>query len=228
MNDNFFTNLYTKEQKILLQTKIDYLGSKNKLNLNIFIFKRIIYSLIIFIISIIFEKWILGFILALIFYYLYEIFTLDIKINKRINVLEKDSLFVFEMLFLEVDNSSSLKKSLRIIKDTIDNSLTEEINIILENLNLGKSFKESVDSCLKYIPSIHVKTVLNSLKDSYELGSPIKKTIANILDYLKDKIYYSEKENIVKIPIKFWLTTIFILVPIIILLILTPYLVSLI
>lgn len=228
MKDSFFTNLYTKEQINNLKTKIDYLGSKNKIDLDKFIFKRIIISFLIFIVFIIFRLWFIGVFASLIFYYLYEYFTLDYKIKNRIECLEKDSLFVFEMLYLEVDNTSSLKKSLLTITETIDNELTDEINVILENINLGKSFKESVDSSLKYIPSIHVKTVLNSLKDSYELGSPIKKTIHNILDYLKDKMYYKQKEKITKIPVKFSLITLLVYLPLIILLILTPYLVSLI
>lgn len=224
MLSDFVFKLYSKESIKKTQTKLDYLGSKNRIDIHTFLTLRLTLSFILFLLPLFISNYYLvSLLLSISGYYLFTYYILDYRIKNRIKVLEDDSLIIFEMILLISNQGNSLKRTLKIISENTDNELSDEIKLMVNSIDCGKSFKESIDDILKFIPSINVRTVFLSLKDSVELGSSLNETVRNILEFLKEKknIEINNKYN--KIPVKFVLTTILIYIPFLLLVIYAPY-----
>lgn len=173
------------------------------------------------------SSFILSFLMIIVTYVLFEVVLIDKGLEKRKQTLENDAIFFFEILALTINSGKTLKKSLELTTEKMDNTLSYEFKNMLEEIKNGKSFPEAINNMTKYIPSESVNTVLISLKESYELGSPILDTIYNILDYLKEKRVLLVKGKINKMPTLVSIVSVLIFVPLVLLLMIGPIILSL-
>ena len=164
--------------------KLRYLGTK--LDEKIYIGLKITFTTIIFI-ALIFIKYgyIISPIITILFYILYEYFTLDIPLEKRKYKLEKDSLEFFPILLISLKGGRNIKNAISISTNIIDNSISKEFKIVLDNVEIGRSLDDSLNEMLKRIPSDIISNMIISIIETNRLGNNLNDNINNQLEYLK-------------------------------------------
>ncbi len=154
-----------------------------------FIYIRLITTIIIFILLLISNKY--GYVLApfasILLYVLFEYICLDKSILERMETLEKDALEFFPLFLIIFKNGKSVKNALEKSLEIVDNELTKEFKLVLDNVNLGKSLDEALLNMNKRIPSILVNNIITDLTESNRLGNNLNESINLQLSLINEK-----------------------------------------
>ncbi len=165
----------------------------NLANLNIkpmaFIYIRLFTVIGIFLVLLLSNRfgYIFGPIFAILTYYLFEYICLDRVIVERMELLEKDALEYFPVFLNIFKNGKNIKNALEKTNEIVDNELTKEFLIVLDNVKIGKSLDEALLSLSKRIPSIMVNNIITDLTESNRLGNNIDNSINLQLDLINEK-----------------------------------------
>ncbi len=210
------------------QKKINLLGIKDSYDAVIFLNFRLFSSVFIFfVILYIFE---LGYIIAPIVVFLYfnilPKLVIDSKINKRIERLDNDAMYFFEVLTLSLETGRNLKVALEITSNSIDSELSYEFRQALREVKFGKSLNEALDNLKLRIPSDTVNNIILNISQSNIFGNSIIETMYNQIDYIRDKQILNAKAVISKIPLKVSVISVIFFIPLILLLILSPIIIE--
>ena len=216
--------LYPKKVIENIKKKIALLGINNKVNINTFFLFKTILIISVFFLSLFYLKYgyFLAPILSVIVYFLYDYLLLDINIKKRANLLEKESIFFFEILVLSLQTESNLKRCLENTCAAVDSNIALEFKEVLKEVKIGKSLSESLQDAKKRIPSKNVNNIILNLIESYTYGTNIIDTLENQIEYLTDKRILDLKGKINKIPTKISIVSVLFFIPLIMLLVLGP------
>lgn len=222
-----FANLYRKKTINRITKKCNLLGSNNKIKPIEFMNIRLLLTIVLFLLILIFmdKGYFFGPIIAIIFYVSFE-YILDYKIKKRINLLNYEAIFFFQILSLTLENGRSLKKALEITTENINNEISNEFKKMLKEVDLGKTMEEALMDMKEKIPSEEVNTVILNIRESTIFGNEIYESLNNQIDYLRDKKILNIKSQINKIPMKISVVSVLFIVPIILLLVLGPVLIN--
>lgn len=227
-NDIIIRRIYSKKTLERLRKKINYLGSNTKVNLYTFLNIKLILLVIIFIGLLLLSKY--GYILAPVctvaFYLSYDYLILDIPIKRRENVLEHDAIFFFEVLSLSLQSDRNLKKCLEITSSSIDNELSKEVKTALKEVKLGKSLTEALTNMRSRIKSESIDNLLLNLIEANMYGNNIIDALNNQIVYITDKRILKIKGEINKMPMKVSIISVLFFIPIIMLLVLAPVLIT--
>jgi len=208
--------------------KINLLGINTKLDTISFLNIRIVTSAIVFILSLyIFDLgYIFAPILTIIYYYLYEKIMLDDKIKNRRENLESEAMNFFEILTLSLETGRNLEEALNVTINSVDGELSLEFKEAIRETNFGKSLKESLIDMQKYIPSESINNIILALTQANMSGSSIIDTMYNQIDYMREKRKLEIKAEISKVPVKISIISVFFFIPLILLIILGPVILS--
>lgn len=221
---NIIKFLYPQKAIKKTQEKISLLGINDKTNINTYLGLKFIILALVFFISLFYMRY--GYLLAPFItvgcYFLYDYLTLDIKIKKRVNILEKEAIFFFEILVLSLQTENNLKMCLENTCDAIDSEISLEFKEVLKEVKIGKSMTEALNDAKKRIPSKNVNNILLNLTESYTYGTSITDTLENQIEYLTDKRILDIKGKINKIPTQISIISVLFFIPLIMLLILGP------
>ena len=165
-------------------------------------------------------------IITVIYYYLFEKVLLDNKINKRRRIMESESIHFFEVLTLSLETGRNLDEAISITIDNVDGYLSKEFELAIKEVRYGKSLTESLEYMQRYIPSDSINNIILSLTQSNVYGSSIIETLNNQIDYLREKKKLEVKAEISKVPIKISILSVLFFVPLVLLIILAPVLLT--
>ncbi len=170
-----------------IEKKINYANIKIKPMA--FIYIRIIMTIAVFLLVLLSNKYgyIFGPIVAIILYFLFEYICLDRKIIERMEKLEKDALEFFPIFNVVFKNGKNVKSAIEKTIEIVDNDLSNEFKLVLEDVNLGKSLDETLLNLNKRIPSIMVNNIITDLTESNRLGNNISDSINLQLDLINEK-----------------------------------------
>ena len=228
MDNSFFRSLYSKKSIKEIQDKINLMGLTDKYNpisiLNLRIFTSlIIFFMVLYIID-------FGYIFAPIITFLYFIFFkklfLDTKIRQREIELEQESIHFFEVLTLSLETGRNLESALKITTKNIDSEISSEFKEALRGIKYGKSLTECLQNMQKYIPSEAINNIIISLTHANIYGNSIIDTLNTQIDYIREKRVLETKAEISKVPIKISVVSVLFFVPLILLIILAPVLLT--
>ena len=228
MDNSFFRSLYSKKSIKEMQDKINLMGLTDKYNpisiLNLRIFTSlIIFFMVLYIID-------FGYIFAPIITFLYFIFFkklfLDTKIRQREIELEQESIHFFEVLTLSLETGRNLESALTITTSNIDSEISNEFKEALRGIKYGKSLTECLQNMQKYIPSEAINNIIISLTHANIYGNSIIDTLNTQIDYIREKRVLETKAEISKVPIKISVVSVLFFVPLILLIILAPVLLT--
>lgn len=227
-NDNFLRNFYSKKNLNRIDEKINLLGVSSNYStlmfLNIRLITMIILAIIIFVS---FEYgYIYSLIFAVIYYFLFEKIFLDNKIKKRTKKLNSEAIYFFEVLTLSLQTGRNLNEAISVTVNSIDGELSLEFKEALRQTKFGKSLNESLSDIQKFIPSDSINNIILSLTQSNMYGSSIIDTMHSQIDYLRQKRILEVKSMISKVPVKISVISVFFFIPLILLIILGPVLLS--
>ena len=225
--NTFFKKIYRKKTINKISKKCKLLGSKKMINVYSFMNLRILLTVLIFIIFMLFSDsgFISAPIFALITYFGFE-YILDYYIEKRRNRLNYDAIFFFQVLVLSLESGKDLKSAIELTTRNINSEISDEFKKTILEINSGKSLLEALNSMKDRIPSEEINTVILNIKESSLFGNNIVDSLNNQIEYLRDKKINSIKGKINKMPIKISVISVVFIVPIVLLLILGPVLIN--
>ena len=220
--------IYSEKTINRIENKIKLLGVNCEYNSIDLLNYRLLISIAIFAIFLIFSDkgYIFGPIFTLLFYIASEYLVLDYQIKKRAKKLEDEAVFFFEVLNLSLESGRNLKAALDMTTHNIDNEISLEFKKTLNEVKLGKSFTESLNSMKERIPSDAINNILLSLTQSSIFGNSITETLTNQLDFLREKKLLDIKAEITKLPTKISVISVIFFIPLILLLILSPVIIE--
>lgn len=230
MNKGIIKKIYRVKDIENIQSKINMLGVNRKLKfdavtfLSLRIITTILLSIILFLSSI--NYFIIPFIIIAyynIFYYL----LITKEINKRIKKLDKEALSFFEILTFSLESGRNLENSLEITCYNIDNELSSEFKRSLMEIKFGRSLMEALNDLKKRIPSDTINNIILNITQTSVFGNSIIDVMNNEVNFLRDKQILEVKSQINKIPNKVSIVSVLFIVPLILLMILGPFIINL-
>ena len=200
-----------------------YLGSKDNSIVINFLLIRLFFSIIIFFLSFIFIHSLLIAILATLgFNILYIYISFYKKLNKLNKKEEKEASLFFEILLLSLKSGKNLNEAFKITTKNIDNNLSKKFSNAIDNTKYGESLIESLNSLKEEIYSPDIKNIIDSIIESYTTGKDMINSIEKSLELLNEKRISNIKAYINKLPVKISVISVFLLIPLMLLLILSP------
>lgn len=224
MKNNLIRKIYQDKTINKITKKVKLLGVDCKYDVIDLLNKRVISSLALFFIILIFSSkgYIYGPIITIIYYFGIEYLFLDYKIKQRASKLDYEALYFFEVLALTLESGRNLKASLEMTADSIDNSLSREFKKCINEVNLGKSLTEALNDMKERIPGQTINNVILNITQSNIFGNSIVDSLYNQIDYLRENKVLEVKAKISKLPVKISAISVIFFIPIMLLIILSP------
>lgn len=230
MNKGIIKKIYRVKDIENIQNKINQLGLDNKkFDSTTFLTMRMLTTILLAIILFIFyysKYFMIPFIIILYYNLFYYIF-ITLPLNKRIKKLDRDALAFFEVLTLSLESGKNLENSLELTCSNIDNELSNEFKKSLFEMKFGKSLMESLEALKKRIPSETINNIILNITQTSVFGSSIIDTMNQQVEYLREKQIMEVKAQINKIPNKVSIISVIFIIPLILLIILGPFIIGL-
>lgn len=224
----FIKKLYSAKELEEIETKLKCLGNDTKYTVTSFCTYRILVTILAFILTIIITD--MGYIYApfvsVIIYYLFYYLNITKKIALRNRKLEHQALYFFEILTLTLESGRNLENALIVTCDNVDSELSLEFKKALDDMKFGKSLIETLTDFKKNISSDIIGNIILNIIQTNRFGNSILDTLYNEVDFLRQKELLTVKEQINKIPNKVSIISVLFIVPLILILILGPYLIE--
>ncbi len=230
MNKGIIKKIYREKDIKNIQSKINMLGNNRKFNydavsfLNLRIITTIILTIILFLSNI---NYIIIPFIIIIYYNLFYYLLITNELNKRVKKLDKEALSFFEILTLSLQSGRNLENSLEITCYNIDNELSNEFKRTLMEIRFGKSLMESLDDLKKRIPSDTINNIILNITQTSVFGNSIIDVMNNQVEFLREKQILDVKAQINKIPNKVSIVSVLFIIPLILLMILGPFIINL-
>lgn len=230
MNRGIINKIYRVKDIENIQAKINQLSlEKRKFDATTFLTFRMVTTILLAILLFVFwysKYFIIPFILILYYNLFYYVF-ITAPLNKRIKKLDRDALAFFEVLTLSLESGKNLENSLELTCYNIDNDLSNEFKRSLIEIRFGKSLMEALETLKKRIPSDTVNNIILNITQTSVFGSSIIDTMNTQVEYLREKQIMEIKERINKIPNKVSIVSVIFIIPLILLIILGPFIIGL-
>ena len=221
--------IYSEDTVNKYQKKIDLLGYKDSYSAFIFLNVRLVSSILLFFVLLYFLKY--GYIIAPIATFLYFLvlpkFAIDKKVEKRAEKLDNEAMYFFEVLTLSLETGRNLKTALEITARNIDSELSDEFKRALDEVKYGKGLNEALDSLKTRIPSDTINNIILNISQSNIFGNSIIETMNSQVEFLREKQIMEIKSQINKIPNKVSIISVIFIVPLILLIVLGPFILEL-
>ena len=227
-NKSFITRIYRKKSIKKMEDKINLFGISKKFSTEYFMNFRLFTSVLLFIITFLFFNHgaLLSPIITVLWYLSVNYFMIDKPLKKREKKLDNEAYYYFEVLTLALESVRNLENAIKMACKYIDSEISLEFKETLKQVNFGKSLTESLSIMNARIPSLTINNIILNMEQSNLFGNSIIDTMYNQLDFLKDKQVMEIKSQINKIPNKISIISVIFFIPLILLIILGPLLVS--
>ncbi len=228
-DDNYVSRRFYRKKKVDdIDRKIMLLGVHSRLKTFSFLNIQTIGTVIVFVLGLFVRPF--GYIIAPLFAFLYYqgvyYFLIDSKIKLRQKKLEEEALSFFEILTLSLETGRNLQEAFSVTIESSNGVIVDEFREVLREVQYGKSLTEAMRDMTRFIPSDTINNIINSLTDANIYGGSIIDSLYTQLDYLREKRKDLVKEEISKVPIKISIISVFFFIPLILLIILGPLLLS--
>ena len=223
LEEEIVKRIYFKKTIEKYKQKDIYLGYKENVY-NKFLLFRIFNSIAVFFASfILLNRYIsLSLIVTVLFNYICIYFKYDKKIKEKEKVLEKDANLFFQVLLITLKSGKNLNQALELTIDNVDSKLSDEFKIVTNQTRYGKTLHEALIDFKNKISSDEIKDIITDLTESYISGRDMISYLEKDIELLNNKRIYNIKEYINKLPIKISVISVFLLIPLMLLLILSP------
>jgi len=219
--------IYRSKDIKKIEQKLMMLGN-TKMDVTTFMNMRFITSVIVFVIILVVSDfgYIYAPVITLVYHYLFYYIFLQIPLKQRIKRLDHDALYFFEILTLTLESGRNLEKSLEVTISNVDSELSNEFKKVLIEMKFGKSLLEALEDMKKRMPSETINNILLNITQTDVFGNSILETMYNQIDFLRDKQILEIKGEINKIPNKISIISVVFVLPLILILILGPFLIN--
>ena len=227
VNNGIIKKIYRKKDIENISSKIELLGNSN-LTVEKFLGIRIITTILVMILLILFKiKYIFIPFILIAYYYLYYYLLIIRPLKIREKKLERESLIFFEVLELTLESGKNLLNSLELTCYNVDSEISQEFEKSLVEVKYGKTLSEALLSLKSRIPSEAINNVILNIVETSNFGNSIVDAIHSQIDFLREKEIMDTKAIINRIPNKVSIISVIFIVPLILLIILGPFLIKL-
>ena len=224
---NIMEKIYLKKDIENINKKINMLG-KTKWDsvgfINARVFTTILFTLFLILFTHI--SYLLLPVLVILYYYGFYYIFITKKLKLREQKLDREALYYFEVLTLTLESGKNLQNSLELTCKNVHSELSNEFQRSLNEVKVGKSLIESLTDMQARIPSENINNIIMNIMQTNYFGNSIIDTMNNQVDYLREKQILDIRGQINKIPNKISIVSVLFIVPLILLLVLGPYLIS--
>ncbi len=228
MKDRIVRKIYQSKDINDLQDKINMLGSNVKFSTLTFMNIRIISSIVLAFFLTIFTD--LGYIIVpiivLSYYHLFYYYLITKPIRLRMEKLDKEALSFFEILTITLESGKNLEQAIETTCFNVQSELSDEFKKCLLEIKFGKSMIEALNDMKVRIPSETINNIILNITQTNMFGNSILDTMNNQIDFLREKQILEIKEQINKIPNKISIISVLFIVPLILLIILGPFVIT--
>ena len=228
MMEDLIKKIYSHSATKKIKYDLLCLGSDTKYNVFSFLRDRIVTSLFLFVFIMFFTN--LGYITApfvtIIYYYMFYYLNITSKLNKKNLRLEHEALYFFEILTLTLESGRNLESALVVTCDNVDSEVSSKFKKALDETKFGKSLNEALTDMKERISSDTLNNIILNIIQTSEFGNSILDTLYNQVDFLREKQILEIKKKITKIPNKVSVISVIFIVPLIMVLVLGPYLIN--
>ena len=225
---SFINRIYREKDIKKIDAKINQFGVSKKFTTEYFMNFRLFTSMIVFVVLFIFADFgaLIAPVATVLWYILVGYFMIDKPLKKRERKLDNEAYYYFEVLTLALESGRNLENAIKMACKYIDSEISSEFKETIKQVNFGKSLTESLSVMSMRIPSLTINNIILNMEQSNLFGNSIIETMYNQLDFLKDKQIMDIKAQINKIPNKVSIISVLFVVPLILLLVLGPFLIS--
>lgn len=228
MKNGIIRKIYRVKDIEKVDSSIKKLGESRIKNADMFFSIRLITIILLLVILVVLKiKYIFIPFIIVLYYNLYYYYLLTKPLKLREKKLEKEALIFFEVLQLTLESGKNLLNSLELTCYNIESELSKEFQKCLDEVNYGKSLMEALSDLRKSIPSSTISDIILNIIETSEFGNSIIESIHNQIDYLREKQIMDTKATINKIPNKVSIISVIFIVPLILLIILGPFIIQL-
>lgn len=212
-----------------IQQKINMLPNYKRAVAQNYMNIRLISVIIVFLIILLTLKtgYIYAPIIGLVYYMAFDYLFLERQLKKRAKKLEHEALHFFETLTLTLESGHNLEQALDITCFNVNSELSKEFKRSLIEMKFGKTLIEALESLKLRIPSKTINNIILNITQTSVFGSNILETMHNQIDFLREKQLLEVREQINKIPYKVSIISVIFIIPLILILILGPFLINL-
>ena len=224
---NIMEKIYLKKDVEKIQASINKMGT-TKWDAVSFISFRVITTVMFALLLVFFTKlsYLLVPVIVILYYnFVYHIFIIN-KLKKREAKLDREALYFFEILTLTLESGKNLQNSLELTVANVKSELSDEFDRSLKEVLVGKTLIEALSDMQKRIPSENINNIIMNIMQTNYFGNSIIATMNNQVDYLRDKQILDIRGQINKIPNKISIVSVLFIVPLILLLVLGPYIID--
>ena len=230
MNEEFYlsSRFYRKKTVDEVSKKIKLLGVSSKLNAYRFLNIQLFGTIFIFLVGFFCFKigFLIGPLFGFLYYYGIYYFLLNRRIKIRQKVMEEEAIQFFEILTLSIETGRNLQEAINVTIESFDGVLVNEFKEVLREVRFGKSMTEALRDMVVAIPSDTITNIIVTLTDANIYGSSIIDSLYTQLDYLREKRKAMVKAEINKVPVKISIISVFFFIPLLLLIILGPVILS--
>lgn len=230
MNNSLISRIYQKRSIEKVTNEIRMLGDRAKFDAITFMNIRVFSTLLLFILVMYISNngYIFAPVIAILNYYLVYYALIATPLKKRIRDLDHEALYFFEILTLSLESGRNLENAIETTVFNVDGELSNEFRKALFEIKFGKTLMEALEDMKKRIPSETINNILLNITQTRIFGNSIIETMNNQIDFLREKQVLEIKGEINKIPNKVSIVSVLFIVPLILLLVLGPFIIEII
>lgn len=230
MGNSLLKKIYRKKEIDNIEASIKMLGERSNMDAITFMNIRYFTTLLVFLLILYVSNfgYILAPLISVIYYYMFHYVLIKRPIKNRVRDLDHQALYFFEILTLTLESGKNLENSLEITVFNVDSELSREFKKALFEMKFGKTLIEALEDMKKRIPSETVNNILLNITQTNVFGNSILETMNNQISFLREKQILEIKGEMNKIPNKVSILSVLFVVPLILLLVLGPFVISLI
>ena len=146
---------------------------------------------------------------------------------KRSLKLDREAIEFFNVLVLTLEAGRNLENSLEVAVNSTNNGLSREFGRVLLEVKFGKSLEEALEAMKTRIPSGTINNIIFSMTQTNIFGSNIVDTVYDQLTYLRFQQEMRVKAEINKLPNRISIISVLFVVPLILIIVLGPFLINL-
>ena len=224
---NIMEKIYLKKDIESIDKKIKMLG-KTKWDAISFINARVFTTVLFTLLLIFFThvSYLILPLLVILYYMAFYYILITRRLRLREQKLDREALYYFEVLTLTLESGKNLQNSLELTCKNVHSELSSEFEDCLNEVKVGKSLIEALGDMQARIPSENINNIIMNIMQTNYFGNSIIDTMNNQVDYLREKQILDIKGQINKIPNKISIVSVLFIVPLILLLVLGPYLIN--
>ena len=204
--------------------KVKLLGKETNINVFDLMIARLLSSVLLFVVVLFSFKY--GYIIApclvVVYYFVFNKFSLDNKLKTRMIKLESEAMHFFEVLTLSLETGRNLLEAIDVTTANVSGTLSDEFKETIREVSFGKSLNEALTDMQTRIPSDTINNIILSLTESNLYGNSIIKNLYNQIDFLREKRKMEVKGRISKVPIYISVISVFFFIPLLLLIIVGP------